>query len=383
LKNLTIINFALFLCSCSAPHTAKTGPEATGFNIENQTNLRLIISHAQAELVSEFVFNADLDVISSRQVLNKAEPCIAPARMKRDNEFIYLSCSLSQSIHILDAKTLTLSKVIPTGNNTNPFGMGFDLSQQLFVSMFSSNELVHMDARKDLPAGELRIKQRFKIPSESLNTFADVKTAYPRPQDSAFLSEKVFTSLSNLDDNYKAAGEGMLLISNPQNIDDHEFRLSGGVNPVGLTPSRFKENLMYITHAGALNHDGIGYDGSGSITAWDSENLQQLWHRDLVGNAPLQMIEENASSGIVFDFKKGEVLKISLVDGKEIGNRRSLREERCSQTPLFMLSDMAVWGPYLIVLEYGSRCLMFLDRETFNPVKNIEIADGPSQFILE
>lgn len=369
--------FSLLLTSCGEPpivdqntDVSKKTDKLLIVNDTGQSYTLLDQLHGKTNITPNLKMSLDASTDS--------HPCKAASHISRNKDYLYVTCSLSHEIHIVNASTLKTLRTIDLVGAHNPMNTLIVNDDLAYASGFVSNKLIAFSPHLDIQIGETRIKGSIDLNTLPLERFTDTA---PRPSGLARIGDTGFVALANLDRNGIAGGPGYVLSFDLNTQAIKKLIKTRGRNTTGVYAGTSKENKnwLYIVNTGTYRN-GQGYIGDGSVDIYDLEKDTIIQTIATPGTAPshLQFASDGKaylSNGLepsIFSFNVLTFETYAPID---------LKGKRCDTggpNNFGFISSILVEPEFLYATEYNSNCLLVVDRNSGSVVRQFRTGDGPS-----
>lgn len=303
--------------------------------------------------------------------------CQGPNDLKRFNGFFYLVCSLNQQIHMFDEHSLAPKRIISLGNGINPMELAFLDPSHAYVSSFLKDKILALNPTHE-PI-QPRILEEIELGQLQLETLSQGPTR-PRPSGLLLWNQKLYVTLSNLDQNFISGGPGYLAIINTETNTIEKILQTHGRNPVSIVHSELPTltHLLFIINTGTYQ-TGKGFMGDGKIDIFDLKQ-EQIVHTIDIGGAPLEM--KIAQNGLAYlsNSKEAKILKWDAVHHKILPSI-ALHSTICTE-PLQYVSALEIEDELLYATEFNADCLFMIDRNSDLIKHEFKTGDGPDLMAL-
>ena len=309
--------------------------------------------------------------------------CQSPSHVFQDASYLYITCSRSHELHIIDRADFHLVRIIPLGEGKNPMHTVIAKEGKAFASLFSSNQVVVFNPKVDLGAGESRIGSCIDLGSFAYEHDTGVVTL-PRPGGMALRNETLYVALANLDRNLVAGGPGYFAELDTQSHRVTKVIKSRGRNTVALYVGNLPatQDLLYVLNSGTYRLAGGGFIGDGSVDVYDMQR-GDIAHSIALGGAPSRLSMARNGVAYVTNSKEGVILSFDSAS-REVLPSINIAPHRCDQgdtLSLSYLSTVLVDDEFIYATEFNSNCFLMIDRATRQVVKTVKTGHGPDVMI--
>jgi len=284
----------------------------------------------------------------------------------------YIVCSLSNSIHVVNTKTMTTIREISTGAGTNPFAAAIADDGTLWVSLTLANKLINIDPDATEP-----VVKTVSLPAPGQFDDDDPSEEnMPWPEGVCFIGGKVYVAFSNLADLgivYAAGGRGAVGVIDASTGTVDRLMTVQGRNTVGVECPDETAGLIYIISAGDFSPDTFNYIGNGLIEVYDHNTGTMSGSVSLMG-APYELVLSPTGAGYATDGMGGDVLRfdsISLIAWPKI----DIPDSGTGYNYVSGISHLG--GSDLAVLEFNADTLYIINGITGAIDDSIIVGDGP------
>ncbi|MBN1550680.1 hypothetical protein JW979_04390 [bacterium] len=206
----------------------------------------------------------------------------APNQILVDDGRFFVVNSLSNAIGVYDSQTCSVIDEYSVGEGRNPFAMAISDDGLLFVSNFIRNTISCLQASDGQVIREISLPETQDLPHDP------GETTYCRPSGIAIAGDTCFVACSNLNDEFVAAGPGIICEINTQNLTLESWFESGGRNAVNVYYLPSHPDWIWIINSGDYIV-GEGYSGNGNICIWSIADHNMFTCIE-VSDAPLEAV---------------------------------------------------------------------------------------------
>ncbi len=294
---------------------------------------------------------------------------------------IYVTCSGSQDIHIIDRKTLQTVRIIPLPKGSNPWHTLVVRENLAFTSLYLSNEVIAFNPATSEIVGRISLaNQQYEVDAGQL--------ALPRPAGMALLDQMLYVAVSNLNAQGLSAGPGYLVGISTVDFQIRKLVKVPGRNTQSLHvgPTEATQRRLYVTNAGSyvLNQ---GFQGDGSISVYDVD-AQTFIFSIAIGGAPASIVfasdatayVNNAKEGILLSFDAQSLQILGEIDVRQIPCEGRLSPSQ-QQGGLSFISSLLVADDWLYATEFNSNCLLRIDRKSRSVQRTFKVEGGPQAMV--
>jgi len=336
-------------------------------------DVRLLIANSLGETLSvaartNGLWSVQRDVLPTGQAAND---------IVVEGDRAYIICSLSNSIHVVNTKTMTTIREISTGAGTNPFATALADDGTLWVSLTLANQLVNIDPDATEP-----VLHTVELPSpDQFNDDDPSEENMPWPEGVCFIDGKVyvaFSNLANLGMVYAAGGRGAVGIIDASTATVDELMTVQGRNTVGVECPDETAGLIYIISAGDFSPDTFNYIGNGLVEVYNHDTGTMSGSVSLLG-APYELALSPTGAGYATDGMGGDVLRfdsISLIAWPKI----DIPDSGTGYNYVSGISHLG--GSDLAVLEFNADTLYIIDGITGAIADSLIVGDGPDAIAI-
>ena len=331
-------------------------------------DIRLLIANSLGETLSvatrtDGTWSVQRDVLQTGQAAND---------IVVDGDTAYIVCSLSNSIHVVNTKTMTTVREISTGAGTNPFAAALGDDGTLWVSLTLANKLIRVDPDATEP-----VLHTIDLPGPSAFDDDDPSQEnMPWPEGVCVVGGKVyvaFSNLANLGAVYAAGGRGAVGIIDAATATVDGLMIVQGRNTVGVECPDEAAGLIYIISAGDFSPVTYNYIGNGLVEIHNSNTGSDVGSVTLFG-APYELVLSTTGAGYATDGMSGDVLRfdsISLIAWPKIDIPDS------GMGFNYVSGICSLGGNDIAVLEFNADMLYLVDGITATIDRSLTIGDGP------
>lgn len=226
----------------------------------------------------------------------------------RGQEALVVS-STTNSLQAVDMEEWKVAREYSLGEGCNPYMMALAEDDTLLVTCFQSNELLRVNP--DAPASVNPVIDRLAMPSAAdLAPFKPDARGQARPQGVATVGQKAFVTLSNLGEDWKAAGPGLVVVVDLAAWKKTKLIQTNTTNPAAIYKPLKGDEKLYVTCSGA-------FDGTGTVEVLDVR-AEEISTSIAVGGAPGRMFVDEDGIAWVGDQSDGKVLRFETSTGRTL-----------------------------------------------------------------
>ncbi|MEA2101802.1 MAG: PKD domain-containing protein [Thermodesulfobacteriota bacterium] len=253
-----------FLCACDKSHEQNQIGTLGSESIHNG----LVILNNLGESMS--VLDPDKNMHNRVQITGRC-----PNDIVEDSGYLYIVNSLSNSILVLNADTLSLVKEISLGVNKNPYHLAVVRKGIVAVTELQAGTLDIVDIERGLIIESIDLKKE-SWPEDLSENFPD---SFCYPHGVAVNKGHIFVTLANLtaaQGGLTAAGHSMVVVINAYSLRIEKYIEINGWDAVFADSIGSKVIVACAGHyTGNISAvDPGGFDGDGSIIVIDAEDLE-------------------------------------------------------------------------------------------------------------
>lgn len=368
----------IILISCTLgehPQENDAEGEQTLIHHLSQGKANLLIAHGRSHDFSLLSLPSSDSAIQnslqvSKELIEQGRYCEAANAIVERDGLLYILCSFSHEIYVIEKKDLSLKRVISLGSNLAPQDLAISANgEKGFVTANLTNEVLIVDLSLDQRSQ--RILKRIKIPSNALKADEGKKNA-PRPQKVYLYDDKLFVSLSNLDENYFSAGPGYIAIINTQTEALETIFPTQGRNTTGLYHFSTIPDTLYIINTGTYKAP------DGSIDEY-SLSEEKIKYSTALHGAPLNMALSDNNMAFITNGQAETILRYHTALKKELPEL-DLNQIKCLLDPekkFKFISSITVYKDLLYALGFNQNCLMSFNVHSMKLLKSYQTGDGP------
>ena len=298
----------------------------------------------------------------------------APNQIKHHNGQLYVVNSRSNSVSVY-SRSCSYERGIAIGDGANPFLLEFWNDNIFYITNFTANTVSQVDAVSGQVLSVLPMPDESELPGDS-----GVGFHRARPSGIAIASNTCFVACANLNDQFTAAGPGVICTIDTQTNQVSGWFESGGRNTVSVEWNPRWPDRLWIANAGDYI-TGTGYQSNGSICVW-SISQHQMERVIPVNDAPFEMAFgpdtlyfASAQSGTVGRIDLGDLnVKPPVIIPGSVAQMSFI-------SGLAMSPDGNLW-----VLEFNGEMLYVLDPgQDDQIIRSVEMGSGPDalDFVLD
>jgi hypothetical protein len=307
-----------------------------------------------------------------------AHPCTGPNHITKNGNYLYLTCSLSHEIHIINTRSLKMDHIINLMGAHNPMTSLIADNDLAYTSAYTSNKLFAFSPHLDIKLGENRMKGNIDLNSLTLEYDGSEQTS-PRPGSMARIENIGFVALANLTKDGVAGGPGYVLAFDIPSNTMTKLIKTRGHNTTGVFAGVTSDtkNLLYIVNTGTYVL-GKGYGGDGSVDVYDLEKdtiIQTIRFPGAPGTLDFatdgRAYLSNSNDSSVFSFHTSTFETYPPI---------SLSGNRCeggNTNQAGFISSVLVDKDLLYATEFTSNCLLVIDRNSNKFVRKFQTGSGP------
>ncbi|MCB9479142.1 MAG: hypothetical protein H6684_10690 [Deltaproteobacteria bacterium] len=292
-------------------------------------------------------------------------------QMQTHDGALYAVCSLSHSVIRYDTSSLAIRSETSLGVGTNPLEIAFADDGRAFVSNFVTNDMRVFDLGEgDDPLSVI------DMPKDDLPRYEGAGETWARPGSIRYFDGAVFMALSNLDEQFRAGGPGVVAVvdADGQALVD-TIEMTGG-NTTALHLDRDARRLYAMSTGTYDNDEGFVGDGRVDVIDVDSRAVVDTVE---IGGAPFTMVQNPRGVAYLGNGQHAVVLSFDT-ETMEVREPIDIRDgDDGDGLGLSYASGIATDGNgYLYVVDFNHDELVVID--TFNGdrvIARVTVNDGP------
>lgn len=317
--------------------------------------------------------------------------CRAVNHVARSRGYFYLTCSLSNAIHVFREEGLKLERVIDLGDHVNPWEIALVEGGKAYVTSYLRDEIwvIHSTPER-MDRGE-RVIRKISLREVVMEADSPDVPGSARPQGMRVVGGKLYVALGNLGP-AGAAGPGYVAVIDTATDQVIRVIQAGGRNVTSVYHSDLPgyENLVFVTRAGtyAAGPSGGGFVGDGGVDVIEASTDRITRSVPLPG-APFEMVLGENGIGYVSNGKEGKLLVFDATLGRSlpaIDVTAALAAGPCGGSAtagiLSYVSSLALYGTSLYFTEFNSNCLLSYDWVTEKIHSQWKTGEGPDVMVV-
>ena len=377
-----IFVLTLSLIGCGQPQVKKTNIDASAANASDKI---LILNGTGSSFTMVHDIHSDPKVTPnislSRDPHLDGQPCDAPNHMVLHGASIYVTCSRTHNIQVINAATLKYERSIPLLANHNPMSLVFVKEDLAFTQGWTSNMLLAINPQANLPIDKPRFRGNLDLSTLPLQKYVP-GVGSPRPEGIALKGDLGFLALNHLTDTYNPAGPGHVLIFNIKTLQVLKLIKTNGTNTRSVYTGKTNAtaNYLYIVSSGSLSDQA--HANSGTVDVYDMQKGEIIRTLSIPG-APSQLelapdnraYLSNAMENVIHSFNAATFESYPAID---------LKGFRCDgPVPAFpsFISSILVAKDKLLATDFSTNCMMIVDRNSGIVQGQVQTGGGPGYMI--